>query len=83
MIGTIKPMVEKKFKTFFIFYATGGELHESVQNKTSFVSLRSRFGGGNRKHFTKERRNALHFVLFLLKSFQFINDFRLVDGRDI
>ena len=44
LIGAIKPpVVEKKFKTCFIFYATvKGRLVENVQNKTSFVFLRSK-----------------------------------------
>ena len=34
----------------------GGELIESEQDKTSYVSLRCRFDGGDKKHYKKERR---------------------------
>ena len=46
LIVAIKHMAEKKFKTCFIFYAT--VYGRVVQNKTSIVSLRCRFGGGNK-----------------------------------
>ena len=55
LVGAIKPIVEKKSKTCFIFYATvQGRVVGRVRNKTSFVSLHSRFGGGNKNFILKK-----------------------------
>ena len=51
LFGAFKPLVEKKFKTYF-------RRVESVQNKTGFVSLRCRFTVGN-KSITQKKGESL------------------------
>ena len=55
LIGAIKPIVEKKFKTYFRGV-------ESVQNKTGFVSLWCRFGGGKKSITQKKGKNRFEEV---------------------
>ena len=58
LIDAIKHTVEKKFKTCFIFSQLfrGCVLHlASVQNKTSMVSFRAIFSGGNKNFIQKKR----------------------------
>ena len=62
MIDAIKHNVEKKFKTCVLFfYATvKGRLVAIVQNKTSLVSFRGMFSGGN-KNFIQNKREKNTF----------------------
>ena len=50
LIDAIKPKVEKKLKTCFIFCATMG-----LKRTTSLVSLRFKFAGGTKKFVQKKR----------------------------
>ena len=63
LLGAIKPIIEKKFKTCFIFTRLFMRV-ESIQNKTSFVSLRCMFACGI-KHISqkKEKRTYLIFII--------------------
>ena len=69
LIGAIKPIAEKKFKTYFIFYVTvKGRVVGRVRNKTSIVSLRCKFGGGNKNFIQKIGEKIITLLLcYLLK----------------
>ena len=67
LIGAIKPIAEKKFKTCFIFFRNclaQGRVIGSVLNKTSFISLRCRFGGGNKNFIQKKEENIFNVLEF-------------------
>ena len=56
LIDGIKPKVGKKLKNCLIFCATCQErLVRRIQKKTSFVSFRFRFAGGNKNLIQKKR----------------------------
>ena len=79
LIGAIKPIAEKKFKTFFYFLRDClGRVVGRVRNKTSFVSLRYRFGGVNKNFFQKKGEKY-----FLYCYFYSINSFynNLITGK--
>ena len=55
LIGAFKPIAEKKFKICLIFYETvSGRVVGRVRNKPNFISLRYRFGNGNKNFIQKK-----------------------------
>ena len=64
LIDSIKPNVEK----VLFFYATVlGRGVKRVQNKTSYVSFRVRFAGGNKILFKINKKEELYFFLTYCK----------------
>ena len=58
LIGAIKPIAEENQSLFF--YATvKRKVVGRVRNKTSFVSLCCRFGGGNKNLIQKKGENII------------------------
>ena len=61
LIDAIKPIIEKKSKACFFVTFLGRGVGR-VQNKTSFVSIRVRFTGGNKNIIQKKRENIFRKI---------------------